>query len=101
MTEKILFIGGCGHGKPTTNGVAAKNYYLLSRLKELSTDVKTVDTDGWKRNPLIFPVSHQFRKIIRQLFLGSSHMGAFCLCGCYSLCLPFFDIFPFILCNKG
>ena len=53
MTEKILFIGGCGHGKPTTNGVAAKNYYLLSRLKELSTDVKTVDTDGWKRNPLI------------------------------------------------
>ena len=53
MTDKILFIGGCGHGKPTTNGVAAKNYYLLSRLKELSTDVKTVDTDGWKRNPLI------------------------------------------------
>ena len=53
MTEKILFIGGCGHGKPTTNGVAAKNYYLLSRLKELSTDVKTVDTDGWKHNPLI------------------------------------------------
>lgn len=53
MKEKILFIGGCGHGKPTTNGVAAKNYYLLSRLKELFKDVKTVDTDGWKRNPLI------------------------------------------------
>ena len=53
MTDKILFIGGCGHGKPTTNGVAAKNYYLLSRLKELFKDVKTIDTDGWKHNPLI------------------------------------------------
>lgn len=53
MTERILFIGGCGHGKPTTNGVAAKNHFLLTRLKELSPYVKSVDTDGWKRNPFI------------------------------------------------
>ena len=53
MKENIIFVGGCGHGKETTNGVAAKNYFLLQRLKEVFPTVKVVDTDGWKKNPFI------------------------------------------------
>lgn len=53
IQEKILFVGGCGHGKPTTNGVAAKNYHLVARLKETCKKVIVIDTDGWKKNPLI------------------------------------------------
>ncbi|MBQ9637329.1 MAG: glycosyltransferase [Prevotella sp.] len=79
MTDKILFIGGCGHGKPTTNGVAAKNYFLLSRLKELSPHVKAIDTDGWKRNPLIllqlclYLSIHRRHKIIISLNTPSAY----------------------------
>ena len=40
-------------GRNGTNGVAAKNHFLLSRLKELFTTVRVVDTDGWKMNPFI------------------------------------------------
>ena len=53
MKDKILFIGGCGHGKETVNGVSAKNYFLLSRIRQLYSDVRLVDTDGWKTNPII------------------------------------------------
>lgn len=53
MNRKILFIGGCGHGKETTNGVAAKNHFLLRRLRDYCQTVKVVDTDGWKKNPMI------------------------------------------------
>lgn len=53
MKDKILFIGGCGHGKETVNGVSAKNYFLLSRIRKLYPNVRLVDTDGWKTNPII------------------------------------------------
>lgn len=79
MNEKILFIGGCGHGKETVNGVSAKNYFLLSRIRELYYNVKTVDTDGWKRNPLIllrlvlFLIIFQRYKIIISLNTPSAY----------------------------
>ena len=79
MRDNILFIGGCGHGKETVNGVAAKNYFLLSRIRQLYAHVKLVDTDGWKRNPLIllrlvvFLIIYRHYKIIISLNTPSAY----------------------------
>ena len=50
--NRIIFVGECRIGKPTINGVAAKNYFLLRRLQGFF-DVTIVDTDGWKRKPWV------------------------------------------------
>lgn len=51
--KKILFIGDCGDFKETSNGVSAKNVQLLDRLNDMFTSVKHVNTNNWKKNPLV------------------------------------------------
>lgn len=101
MNKKVLFIGGCGHGKATVNGVSAKNYFLLAQLRKTFDVVKFVDTDGWKRNPLILlklvffltlyrrhkivislntPSAYRFLKVASSLF-ASRHICYFVIGG--------------------
>lgn len=78
--NSILFIGGCGHGKETTNGVSAKNYYLLRRLREFCDKVAVVDTDGWNRNPIIlfklilFLIVYHNYQLVISLNPGSAYL---------------------------
>lgn len=78
--NSILFIGGCGHGKVTTNGVSAKNYYLLRRLREFCDKVAVVDTDGWNRNPIIlfklilFLIVYHNYQLVISLNPGSAYL---------------------------
>lgn len=49
----ILFIGDCALGRKTTNGVSAKNYFLLKRLRSLCPDVINIDTARWRKRPFV------------------------------------------------
>lgn len=51
--DKIIFIGGVGAGKIPTNGVMAKNSFLLSSLRRFFSDITIIDTDQWKRCPWV------------------------------------------------
>ena len=51
--EKILLIADCGNYKDNSNGVYAKNIQLHTRLKELFSQIRHVNTNNWKRNPFV------------------------------------------------
>lgn len=51
--ENLIFIGPCGGGKIPTNGASVKNHHLVHRLKELGRPLSIVDTENWRRNPLV------------------------------------------------
>lgn len=50
---KIILIGPCGGGGIPKNGASAKNCHLVRYLREKQQRVTTVDTENWKRNPLV------------------------------------------------
>lgn len=64
--EKIVMIGPCGGGGIPKNGASAKNCHLVRHLRAKQLRVTTVDTEHWKRNPLVL-----FRLLYHLLF--SSH----------------------------
>lgn len=51
--DDILLIGDCGNFHDTSNGVYAKNIQLLARLKTLFPTINHVNTNNWKRNPIV------------------------------------------------
>lgn len=51
--NKVIFIGGVGVGMVPTNGVTAKNHFLLSKLQNRFRYVTVIDTDRWKYKPYI------------------------------------------------
>lgn len=51
--QKIILIGPCGGGGVPKNGASAKNYHLARYLREKQLRVVNVDTENWKRNPLV------------------------------------------------
>lgn len=51
--EKLYFIGPIGGDKTPTNGASLKNYHLTNRLKELPISLSCIDTEHWKKNPLV------------------------------------------------
>lgn len=53
MNGKIIFIGPCGGGGTPINGASAKNCHLIRFLREHGADIKMIDTERWKRNPMI------------------------------------------------
>ena len=53
MNNKIIFIGPCGGGNIPTNGASNKNYYLLNHLREKLGDVQCIDTEYWRKKPLL------------------------------------------------
>lgn len=53
MVGKVVFIGPLGGGDIPRNGASVKNTYILDRLKSYAQDVKCVDTENWKKNPLV------------------------------------------------
>lgn len=52
-TRKLIFIGPAGGNGIPKNGASAKNYHLMKFFKEKGINVVTVDTESWKKNPLI------------------------------------------------
>lgn len=53
MRHSLVFIGPMGGGRVPNNGASLKNYHLLKRLGELGIDSLVIDTERWKKNPLI------------------------------------------------
>jgi glycosyltransferase involved in cell wall biosynthesis len=53
MLHRLVFIGPTGGGRVPDNGASLKNYHLLKRLGELGIDTLVIDTESWKKNPLI------------------------------------------------
>lgn len=53
MAGKVVFVGPLGGGGVPRNGASVKNTYILDRLKTYAGDVKRVDTEKWKKNPLV------------------------------------------------
>lgn len=51
--HKIIFIGPMGGGGIPTNGASVKNYYIVKKLREYVANLKVVDTERWKENPLV------------------------------------------------
>lgn len=51
--ERLFFIGPMGGGKTPTNGASLKNWHLINRLKELPISLSCIDTEHWKKNPMI------------------------------------------------
>lgn len=49
----IIFIGPSGGGDVPKNGASAKNYHLRKYFKEKNINIFPVDTENWRRNPLI------------------------------------------------
>lgn len=50
---KTIFIGPAGGGKIPTNGVSVKNYHSLSYLIKIISPLYIIDTENWKKNPII------------------------------------------------
>lgn len=42
-----------GGGGIPTNGASVKNYYIVKKLREYVANLKVVDTERWKENPLV------------------------------------------------
>lgn len=51
--QKIILIGPCGGGGVPKNGASAKNYHLAKYLQDSGANLKLIDTDGWRHNPMI------------------------------------------------
>lgn len=49
----IIFIGPMGGGGIPTNGASVKNYYIVKKLRECAVDLILVDTERWKKEPLV------------------------------------------------
>lgn len=52
-SKKILFIGPLGGGEIPNNGASIKNQFLVTRLQNCDYKIKAIDTENWKRTPLI------------------------------------------------
>lgn len=52
--KKIILIGPCGGGGIPKNGASAKNFHLVNYLKTKQLRVVNIDTENWKRNPMVF-----------------------------------------------
>lgn len=50
--QKVILVGPCGGSTPK-NGASAKNYHLVKFLREKNVDIQVVDTENWRRNPLV------------------------------------------------
>lgn len=76
---KTIFIGPLGGGKTPDNGASIKNYHIVKKLKEYIPNLKTIDTENWKRNPFILAnllitiLSHPNDKFILSLNTGSAN----------------------------
>ena len=53
MKYEIVLIGPMGGGGVPTNGASVKNYYLENKLRECTNRMVTIDTEYWKKNPLV------------------------------------------------
>lgn len=51
--KKVILIGPCGGGSVPKNGASAKNYHLVKFLKEKNIKINTIDTENWRKNPLV------------------------------------------------
>lgn len=51
--NKVVFIGPAGGGGVPKNGASAKNYHLMKYFRQKDINVISVDTENWKKNPLI------------------------------------------------
>ncbi len=51
--HKVIFIGPMGGGGIPTNGASVKNYYIVKKLREYAANLKMIDTELWKKNPLV------------------------------------------------
>lgn len=51
--SKVIFIGPSGGGGTPKNGASAKNYHLINYFKEKGISLILIDTENWKKNPLI------------------------------------------------
>ena len=51
--HKVIFIGPAGGGKVPQNGASAKNYHLMNYFHKKNINVVSVDTDNWRKNPLV------------------------------------------------
>lgn len=52
-SPKVILIGPCGGGGVPQNGASAKNYHLLKFLENLDLNLVVVDTEHWKKNPMV------------------------------------------------
>lgn len=50
---KVILIGPCGGRGVPKNGASAKNYHLLKYLENLVLNFGVVDTEHWKKNPMV------------------------------------------------
>lgn len=50
---KTIFIGPFGNGRIPDNGASIKNFHILNRLRSVITGLTEIDTDNWKRRPLV------------------------------------------------
>lgn len=50
---KTIFIGPAGGGKTPANGASIKNFHILKRLSSLIDNLLVIDTENWKKNPLL------------------------------------------------
>lgn len=53
MKKKIILIGPCSNGDVPNNGAVAKNNHLCRYLYDHGANLKIINTNRWKRNPLI------------------------------------------------
>ena len=51
--QKVILIGPCGDGSVPKNGASAKNYHLVKFLKGKNINISTIDTENWRKNPLV------------------------------------------------
>ncbi len=51
--HNIIFIGPAGGGDVPHNGASAKNYHLMKYFKKKNINVTSIDTENWRRNPLV------------------------------------------------
>lgn len=51
--KRIIFIGPCGGGKSPSNGASYKNYYLLRHLEEKLGHLSIIDTEMWRKSPML------------------------------------------------
>lgn len=51
--QKVILIGPCGGGSVPKNGASAKNYHLVKFLREKNAKIQTIDTENWRKNPLV------------------------------------------------
>lgn len=49
----MVFIGPSGGGGIPKNGASAKNYHLLRFFCEKGINVVSIDTENWKKNPIV------------------------------------------------